>query len=131
MSVTIPLDPQIATVLDLAPWAQPAEGGIVSRTLISTTQLRVVHFTFAPGQELTEHTSTRRAIAQVLAGECDFKINGAWSRLVPGAVLHMPPHHRHAVRAAHGSCSLLLTLVTEPESARAAATTDAASEANG
>lgn len=117
-------------MVDLNRWSEPAEGGIVSRTLLSTAQARVVHFVFAPGQELTEHTSARRAMAQVLAGECDFMINGVWERLQPGMLLHMPPHHRHAVKASRGMCSLLLTLVTEQESERATATTGAASEAN-
>lgn len=105
----------------------------MSRTLLSTPQVRVVHFVFAPGQELTEHTSARRAFAQVLAGECDFLINGTWERLAPGRLLHMPPHHRHAVRAARGAFSLLLTLVTEAGAGSgiaAVASTEAASESN-
>jgi quercetin dioxygenase-like cupin family protein len=92
---------------------QDSPSGIVSRTLVQAPGLRVVLFSFANGQELTPHTSTRRAIVQVLEGSCEFLFDGAWKTLDAGALLHMPPGHPHAVRAVHGSFSMLLTLVGE------------------
>jgi len=88
--------------------------GILSRTLLQTPELRVVLFTLAEGEELTAHTSVRRALVQVLDGVCDFQFAGRWERLGPGSLLHLPPRHEHAVRAAAGACTMVLTLAAEP-----------------
>lgn len=99
-----------AQSLALAEAAHTSEAGIVSRTVLQTPELRIVLFAFAEGQELTAHTSRRRALVQVLSGECDFLFDGKWQRLTAGALLHLPPDHPHAVRAAAGPFSMLLTL---------------------
>lgn len=125
----IVFDPALASVLSVPGELPYAPSGIVSRTLLATANLRVVLFSIAPGQELTEHTSSRRALVHILSGSCDFKFNGAWRTLAPGEVLHMPPGHPHAVRVATAPCSFLLVLGTDAAEV-AAATTDAASEAN-
>ena len=101
-----------AAALTLADHAQTASAGIVSRTLLQTPEARVILFTFAEGQELTKHTSRRRALVQILTGECDFLFEGEWRRLTAGTLLHMPPNHEHAVRAV-GPFSMLLTLCFE------------------
>ena len=103
-----------AAVLPLAAQAQVSAAGIVSRTVLQTPEVRIVLFAFDAGQELTSHTSRRRAIAQVLDGACDFHFGGAWHRLAAGSLLHLPPDHPHAVRAAHGPFTMLLTLAAEP-----------------
>lgn len=103
-----------AQSLTLADAAQTSAAGIVSRTVLQSPDLRVVLFSFAEGQELTSHTSRRRAVVQILEGECEFFHSGAWHRLVSGTLLHMPPEHPHAVRAAFGPFSMLLTLAAEP-----------------
>lgn len=99
--------------LALAEAAHTSEAGIVSRTVLQTAELRVVLFAFADGQELTTHTSKRRALVQILSGECDFFFAGRWQRLSAGSLLHMPPNHEHAVRAVAGPFSMLLTLGAE------------------
>ena len=107
-----------ARVLELASAAQSSAAGIVSRTLLQTPELRVVLFVFAEGQELTGHSSQRRALVQILAGECEFQFNGAWTRLAAGTLLHLPPGHPHAVRAHAGAFSMLLTLGAGAQAAR-------------
>lgn len=97
----------------MAEFTQVSESGIVSRTVLQTPELRIVLFTFADGQELTAHTNRRRAVVQILDGACDFFFAGKWQRLATGALLHLPPNHPHAVRAAAGPFSMLLTLGTE------------------
>jgi quercetin dioxygenase-like cupin family protein len=99
-----------ARALKLADAVQLSQSGIVSRTLLQAPEARVVLFTFAEGQELTSHTSRRRALVQILDGACDFFFEGEWHRLGAGMFLHLPPNHPHAVRAAAGSFSMLLTL---------------------
>jgi len=96
-------------ILSLAEETQFAPNGIVSRTLLRTTNSRAVLFGFAEGQELTEHTSTQHALIQILSGECEFLLAGKPHALKTGDLLYMPPHLPHAVRATR-QFSMLLTL---------------------
>ena len=107
------LSAQEAATLELAAAVQTSAAGIVSRTVLQTPELRVVLFAFAEGQELTGHSSKRRAVVQILQGECEFQFNGQWQRLAAGMLLHLPPDHFHAVRAVEGPFSMLLTLGSE------------------
>ena len=110
MSQTALLPPEEAQALTFAEVVQTSPSGIVSRTVLQTPEIRVVLFSFADGQELTSHTSRRRALVQILEGSCDFFYAGAWQRLTAGTLLHLPPQHPHAVRAGAGPFSMLLTL---------------------
>ncbi len=98
-----------AQTLELAAAVRTSDAGIVSRTVLQTPELRVVLFAFAEGRELAGHSSRRRAVVQVLQGEREFLFNGTGSRLAAGALLHLPPGRPHAVRAALGAFSMLLT----------------------
>jgi len=109
------LSADAAAALRLADATQASESGIVSRTVLQSPELRVVLFTFAEGQELTSHTSRRRAVVQILDGTCEFFFAGKWERLAAGALLHLPPNHPHAVRATAGPFSMLLTLGVEAD----------------
>lgn len=102
-----------AASLELAPAAHASDAGIVSRTVLQTPEVRVILFAFAEGQELTGHRSARRAIVQILSGSCEFTFNGAAQTLSAGTLLHLPPNDPHAVRAAHGPFTMLLTLTAE------------------
>jgi quercetin dioxygenase-like cupin family protein len=102
-----------AAALKLLDAVQVSDSGIVSRTVLQSPEVRVVLFTFADGQELTSHTSRRRALVQILDGVCDFFFAGKWQRLESGTFLHLPPNHPHAVRAGAGTFSMLLTLGAE------------------
>lgn len=103
-----------AASLTLADEVQVSPAGIVSRTLLQTPEVRCVLFAFDEGQELTPHTSRRRALIQILSGTCEFLFNSGWHRLDSGALLHLPPGHLHAVRAHAGAFTMLLTLSGEP-----------------
>ena len=85
--------------------------GIVSRTVLQSPGLRVVLLAFAEGQELTEHSSSRRALIQVLGGRCEFQLAGKWLSLGAGSLVHLPPDAPHALRAT-ADCSVLLTLAS-------------------
>lgn len=101
--------------LELAKAAQTSSAGIVSRTVLQTPEMRVVLFAFAEGQELTTHTSARRALVHVLEGAGEFHYGGAWHDLAAGTLLHLPPSHAHAVRASRGAFCMLLTLGADSE----------------
>jgi quercetin dioxygenase-like cupin family protein len=107
----LPIDD--AQALTLSDAVQVSASGIVSRTILQSPEIRVILFTFAEGQELTAHSSRRRALVQILDGACDFFFSGKWQRLVAGMFLHLPPNHPHAVRAVAGPFSMLLTLGAE------------------
>lgn len=96
-------------ILSLAAETQYAPNGIVSRTLLRTTNLRTVLFGFAEGQELTEHTSTQQALVQILSGECEFSLRGKPHQMRAGDFLFMPPNVPHSVKATQ-QFSMLLTL---------------------
>jgi len=97
-------------VVSLAAETQFAPNGIVSRTLLRAPGVRVVLFGFAESQELTEHTSTQRALIQILSGECRFSVGDKVHELKAGDFLHLPPSAPHAV-SAKGQFSMLLTLI--------------------
>jgi quercetin dioxygenase-like cupin family protein len=86
-----------------------APNGIVSRALLRTATSRLVLFGFAEGQELTEHTSTKHAVIQILTGECEFSLAGKPHSLKAGDLLYMPPHLPHSLKATQ-RFSMLLTL---------------------
>jgi quercetin dioxygenase-like cupin family protein len=104
------MDAQAETIISLAKETQFAPNGIVSRTLLRTPNARVVLFGFSEGQELTEHTSTQRALIQILSGECEFSLAGKPHAAKAGDFLHMPPNLPHAVKATK-QFSMLLTLI--------------------
>ena len=82
------IDSGAAKAVSLAGETKFAPNGIVSRTLLRTANSRVVLFGFAEGQELTEHTSTQRAVVQILSGECEFSLAGEPHALKTGEPLH-------------------------------------------
>jgi quercetin dioxygenase-like cupin family protein len=103
------IDSKSERILSLAAETQFAPNGIVSRTLLRTSQWRVILFGFAEGQELTEHTSTQNALIQILSGECEFSLAGKPHALQSGDLLFMPAAMPHAVRATK-QFSMLLSL---------------------
>ena len=96
-------------ILALPEETQFAANGIVSRTLLRTDRSRVVLFGFAEGQELSEHTSTQSAMAQILSGECEFSLAGKQHTVKTGDLIYLPPNLPHALRATT-QFSMLLTL---------------------
>ena len=75
------------------------EGSIVSRLLHHDEHVKVTLFGFAPGQELTEHTSSKPAIMQVLAGAGSFGFGADVHEVGPGSWAHMAPSVPHTVTA--------------------------------
>jgi len=102
-------DLQTAASIDLDRAASYTADGIVSRTLLQTPSVRVTLFAFGEGQELTPHTNQRRALVQIVEGQCEFLFAGKWQKLERGALVHLPPNDPHAVRAT-GPFKMLLTL---------------------
>jgi quercetin dioxygenase-like cupin family protein len=89
--------------------AAPAES-IVSRTLYGDEQVKAVLFTFAPGQELSEHTASTPAILHLLQGEAELTLGGQAQTAGPGTWVHMPARLPHALVARTEVTMLLLLL---------------------
>lgn len=112
-------DPNASSVIYLPEAAQFSEAGIVSRTLLDESGVRVTLFTFTAGQRLTEHATPARALVQILDGACEFTLAGKKTPLRAGDLLHMPPGLAHAV-VATGAFSMLLATMREKTSTKAA-----------
>jgi len=88
----------------------PAES-IISRTLFTNQQLKVVLFGFAAGQELSEHTAARPALLQIVQGEATLKLGTDTFKVSTGAWVHMPAHLPHSLFA---QTPLLMVLTLLP-----------------
>jgi quercetin dioxygenase-like cupin family protein len=80
------------------PLEAPADS-IVSKTIYTSESVRIVLFAFAPGQELTEHTSTREALIHVLEGRAHITLGGEAVDAGAGTLIRMAPKLPHSVRA--------------------------------
>lgn len=83
-------------------------GGILSRTVHEDERVTLVVFAFDAGQELSEHTSSKAAIIEILDGEAEVVLDGEARTAGPGTWFAMPPGMRHAIRA---TTPLVMTLV--------------------
>lgn len=88
----------------------PADS-IVSRTLYTGDDLKVVLFGFAPGQELSEHTASQPATLVFMAGEADLTLGDDQRAAQAGTWVHMPPNLPHSVVAKTDVVMLLLLLI--------------------
>jgi quercetin dioxygenase-like cupin family protein len=84
---------------DLLAETSVPQRGILSQTLSNADGVELVLFAFAPGEALTEHTSSRPAIIHVLAGEGDLTVGGDAYAARPGTWVRMPASCRHSIAA--------------------------------
>lgn len=106
MTVTAPFhaEPDVGGALEVP------SAGTLSRTLFQDDLVKVVVFGFAEGEELSEHTSSRPAVIQVVRGELGLTLGDERVTAGEGAWIHMSAGLRHAVRA-HAPSVMLLTLL--------------------
>lgn len=97
---------------DMAGIIEVPAAGTLSRTVLDADGVRVVVFGFAEGEELTEHTSTRPALIQVLRGSLTVTLAGEPFDAPAGAWIHMTAGLHHAVRARTAAVMLLTLLPT-------------------
>jgi len=83
---------------------------IVSRTIYQDERHKVVLFSFAAGQELSEHSSSRPAILHLLSGEARLTLGDEVITAAAGSWAFMPPHLKHSLTA-RTPVQLLLTLL--------------------
>jgi quercetin dioxygenase-like cupin family protein len=83
---------------------------ILSRNLLKAGRVQATLFGFAPGQELTEHTSAYPAIIHILQGEADITLGDQKKSVQAGSWAYMEPNLPHSL-AAHTPVTMLLLLM--------------------
>ncbi len=87
------------------------DDSIVSRTVYSDDDIKVILFGFAAGQELSEHTAAKPALLHFLRGEAALTLGEEACVVGPGAFVRMEPHLPHSIRA-NTEVVMLLTLLS-------------------
>jgi quercetin dioxygenase-like cupin family protein len=90
---------------------------IVSRTFLKRDGTHMIIFGFAPGQELSEHTSARTAMLYFMRGSARLMLGDTAATAGPGTVVYMEPNLPHSVFA-ESETVMLLTMVERGEKAR-------------
>jgi quercetin dioxygenase-like cupin family protein len=98
---------------DLLAEAPVPARGILSQTLSNEGGIELVLFAFAPGEQLSEHTSARPAIIHVLSGEADLTVGQDAYRAATGTWVRMPADTRHSVAARTALVMALYLLPSE------------------
>jgi quercetin dioxygenase-like cupin family protein len=83
---------------------------ITSRTLFRRGRLKAVLFGFAEGQELSEHTSTRRAVLQFVSGRAEVTLGEERLQAEAGTLIEMEPSLPHSITAMTDVVMLLLMI---------------------
>ena len=110
-------EPTFERVDDLVAHARVPERGILSQTISDLDDVRVVLFSFAPGEELSEHTAARPAVIEIVSGDADLAVAGEAFPGRAGTWVRMPPRTPHSIRA---TTPLVLLLTLLPAIDRAA-----------
>lgn len=101
-------------IRDLIAEAPIPDRGILSQTVSDEDGVTLVLFSFAAGEELSEHTSARPAIIHVLAGEADLRVGDETLAAGPGTWVRMAAGSPHALRA-RTPLVMALTLLPRPD----------------
>lgn len=98
---------------DIAGLAPVLERGIHSQTIDEGDGVRVVLFSFAAGEELSEHTAARPAIVHVVSGRASVTVAGDAFTAGPGTWFRMAAGTVHGIRATEPLVMLLYLLPAE------------------
>ncbi len=70
-----------------------------SRVVVNNPLIRVVYFAFDTGELLTEHSSPRAVVVQLLSGAIRFSVDGVEHAMASGDAIYLAPGARHALVA--------------------------------
>ena len=102
----------MSEAVDLKNAISYAAGSVVSKTLVDKKTGTLTLFAFDEGQALSEHTAPFDAVVQILDGQARLTIGGKDLIVSTGALVIMPAHVPHAVRA-EKKFKMLLTMIRE------------------
>jgi len=97
-------------IADINDEVEVPDNGIISRTLHSDDDLKVVLFGFDVGQELSEHTASVPATIHILSGDADVTIGAESASVSQGFWAWMPANMPHSVSARTKTVMLLYML---------------------
>ena len=101
-------------IIDLREPVETPQDGIVSRTIHNDDSVRVVLFSFATGQQLSDHTASVPVTIVMVEGEADIIIDGEAHDGRAGSWTHIGANVPHSI-VARTPVTLLLTLLKECE----------------
>jgi quercetin dioxygenase-like cupin family protein len=93
------MDADKPVTADLEAMVDVAEQGIVSKAIVENEHHKLIHFTLAAGQELSEHTASVPAVIQILRGRGTVTLGGEIYEGRPGMLYYLPAELKHAVKA--------------------------------
>jgi quercetin dioxygenase-like cupin family protein len=96
--------------LDLATALPVVRESTTSRVLVNNDLMRVVQFTFDAGEMLTEHTSPRAVVVQLVSGRMRFTVDGDEHLMGDGDIIYLAPGAAHAL-VADTACRMTLVMV--------------------
>ena len=86
----------------------PADG-VLSKVLFKDNNCQYTLFCLTADTSISEHTSTRNAVINVIEGQGILTLEGQEIQLEPGLLIFMKSHAPHALKAEQ-NLALLLTL---------------------
>ena len=70
-----------------------------SRVVVNNPLVRVVYFAFDTGELLTDHSSPRAVVVQLLDGAVRFRLDGEEHAMAPGDLIYLAPGAVHSLVA--------------------------------
>ena len=104
-----PLNVPQSLVTQLKDKIEYAETGVLSKVLVKLPYCQYTLFCLAAETDISEHTSTRNAVVQVIEGRGILNLEGQEILLEPGVFVFMPANAPHALQAQE-NLAFLLTL---------------------
>ncbi len=95
---------------DLREHVKVPDRGILSTTLQADARAKIIQFVFAPGEELSAHTSPFPAILYIVKGDADLTLGEDSKQASEGTLVHMPAQLPHSVTAKTEVVMLLIML---------------------
>ncbi|MDP1695646.1 MAG: cupin domain-containing protein [archaeon] len=84
--------------------------GILSKSILKTGGLDITLFCMAAGTKISEHTSTKKGIIQVIGGKGTFRLEGKNIKMKPNILIFMKENAVHSLKAEKNT-SFILTLI--------------------
>lgn len=103
---------ETAKIFSMEDSIEYSSGGVISKQVIKKQSGNVTLFSFDKDQGLTEHTSPYDAMAHILDGEAEIRINGNPHYLKKGDCIIMPANHPHALHAVE-PFKMVLTMIKQ------------------
>ncbi len=81
--------------------------GILSKEFIKEDNVDITLFCMSANSEISEHTSTKAGIMQVIEGKGTFNLEGEDIEMKPGIIISMKENAKHSLKAKENTSFLL------------------------